>query len=176
MSGLLSDPVLVALEQEVRADFHKILARLEGVLANVAQEKAKVARQKAELRREIESMQMHAEQQKGRIELNIGGHRFETSVQTLRRVPDTFFTTYFSGRYPGRYAQDVCVDGSIFIDRNIELFKHVLEYMRDGVLLVADRDNLPDPGFLRALRAEFDFYSIDVKWVPVRGGSGRRKL
>jgi hypothetical protein len=37
--------------------------------------------------------------------------RFETSGQTLRRVPQTFFDAYFSGRY----AQDVCADVSIFV-------------------------------------------------------------
>jgi hypothetical protein len=54
-------------------------------------------------------------------------------VQTLRRVPHTFFDAYFSGRY----AQDVCDDGSIFVDRDGEYFGHVLEYMRDGVVSVA---------------------------------------
>jgi hypothetical protein len=123
MSGMLFDPLLAALEQELRADFHKALAgllatartRLEGALAEVAQERAQglaeVASQKAELCREIEAMQTHAEQQQGRVELNIGGHRFETSVHTLRRLPHTFFDAYFSGRY----AQDVCLDDSIFV-------------------------------------------------------------
>jgi hypothetical protein len=55
-------------------------------------------------------MHKHKEAQEGRVELNIVGYHFETSVQTLRRVPRTFFDAYFSGRY----AQDVCDDGSIF--------------------------------------------------------------
>jgi hypothetical protein len=108
---MLFEPLLAALEQELRADFHKALAgllattrtRLEGALAEVALERAQglaeVATQKAELRREIEAMHTHAEQQQGRVELNIGGHRFQTSVRTLRRVPHTFFDAYFSGRY-----------------------------------------------------------------------------
>jgi hypothetical protein len=64
------DPLLAALEQELRADFHKALAgllatartRLEGALAKVARERAwglsEVATQRAELRREIEAMQI----------------------------------------------------------------------------------------------------------------------
>jgi hypothetical protein len=146
MSDMLFDPLLAALEQELRADFHKALAgllvtartRLEGALAEVARERAQglaeVATHKAELRREIEAMQTHQEQHQGRVELNIGGHRFQTSVQTLRRLPHTFFDAYFSGRY----AQDVCLDGSIFVDRDGEHFGHVLEYMRDGVVSVAE--------------------------------------
>jgi hypothetical protein len=61
-------------------------------------------------------MHRHKEAQEGRVEHNIGGYHFETSVQALRRVPHTFFDAYFSGRF----AQDVCRDGSIFVDRNGE--------------------------------------------------------
>jgi hypothetical protein len=67
------DPLLVTLEQELRADFHTALAgllatartQLLDVLAEVAKERAKglaeVATQNAELHREIDTMRMHAE-------------------------------------------------------------------------------------------------------------------
>jgi hypothetical protein len=93
----------------------------------------------AELHREVATMHTHKEAQERRIELNIGGFRFETSVQTLRRLPHTFFDAYFSGRY----TQDVCNDGSIFVDRDGELFGHVLEYMRDGHISVVGPDVKP---------------------------------
>jgi hypothetical protein len=164
------DPLLAALEHERRADFHQALTgllvmartRLEGMLAEVARERAQglaeVAAQKAELRREIHAMQTHAEQQQSHVELNIGGHRFQTSVQTLRRLTHTFFDAYFSGRY----AQDVCLDGSIFIDRDGEHFGHVLEYMRDGVVLVAEAGVRPSVSLLRALKREFGYYCIEL--------------
>jgi hypothetical protein len=167
---MLFDPMLAALEQELHADFHKALAgllatartRLEGALADVARERApglaEVATQKAELRREIEAMQTHAEQQQGRVELNIGGHRFQTSVQTLRRLPHTFFDAYFSGRY----AQDVCLDGSIFVDRDGEHLGHMLEYMRDGVVSVAEAGACPSVPLLRALKRELGYYCIEL--------------
>jgi hypothetical protein len=103
-------------------------------------------------------MHKHKEAQEGRVLLNIGGYRFETSVQTLRRMPHTFFDAYFSGRY----AQDVCNDGSIFVDRCGEHFGHVLEYMRDGVVLVAEADARPSVSLLRALKREFGFYCIEL--------------
>jgi hypothetical protein len=96
--------------------------------------------------------------QQGHVELNIGGYRFETSVQTLRRVPHTFFDAYFSGRY----AQDVCNDGSIFVDRDCEHFGHVLEYMRDGVVSMAEAGAHPSVSLLRALKREFGFYCIEL--------------
>jgi hypothetical protein len=171
MTDMLFDALLATLEQELRANFHRALAgllatartRLEGALAEVARERAQglaeVTTQKAELRREVEAMQTHEEQQQGRVELNIGGHRFQTSVQTLRRLPYTFFDAYFSGRY----AQDVCLDGSIFVDRDGEHFGHVLEYMRDGVVSVADADAQPSVSLLRALKREFGFYCIELE-------------
>jgi hypothetical protein len=131
-------------------------------LSEVADERAKgladVDRRQRELSREIEAMHRHKEAQEGRVELNIGGYRFETSVQALRRVPHTFFDAYFSGRY----AQDVCADGSIFVDRDGEHFGYVLEYMRDGRVSVADAEARPRVSLLRALKREFGFYCIEL--------------
>jgi non-specific serine/threonine protein kinase len=79
-------------------------------------------------------------------------------VQALRRVPHTFFDAYFSGRY----AQDVCQDGSIFVDRDGEQFGHVLEYMRDGVVSVVEPGACPSVSLLRSLKREFDFYCIEL--------------
>jgi N-acetylneuraminic acid mutarotase len=96
--------------------------------------------------------------QEGHTELNIGGYHFQTSVQTLRHVRNTFFDAYFSGRY----AQDVCNDGSIFADRDGEHFSYVLEYMRSGVVSVAEAGARASVPLLRALKREFGFYCIEL--------------
>jgi hypothetical protein len=88
-------------------------------------------------------------------------------VQALRRVPCTFFDAYFSGRY----AQDVCIDGSIFVDRDGEHFGHVLEYMRDGHVSVAEAGARPSLSLLRALKREFDFYCIELCTVQPEQGA-----
>jgi hypothetical protein len=140
----------------------EIATKLAQGIARVADERAKalaeVDAKRAELGSEIAAMHEHTEAQEGRVDLNIGGYRFETSVQTLRRVPHTFFDAYFSGRY----AQDVCNDGSIFVDRDGEHFGHVLEYMRDGVVSVAETGVRPSVSLLRALKREFGFYCIEL--------------
>jgi hypothetical protein len=119
---------------------------------------AEVAKERADLHREIEAMQKHKEAQSGCVVLNVGGHRFESSVQVLRRIPHTFFDAYFSGRY----AQDVCNGGRIFIDRDGTHFGHVLEYMRDGVVAVAEPGAHPSVSLVRALKREFGFYCIEL--------------
>jgi hypothetical protein len=48
------------------------------------------------------------------IVLNVGGHRFETSLQTLTWVPNTFLASLFSGRYEARTNDD----GAYCIDRD----------------------------------------------------------
>jgi hypothetical protein len=143
------ESLLDALDRELRTALNASVtglvatarARLEDAVAEVAKERAKglaeVAEERAkglaevdirrkELSREIGAMQSHLAAQEGRVELNIVGYHFETSVQTLRRVPHKIFDAYFSGRY----AQDVCADGSIFVDRDGVHFGHILEYMR----------------------------------------------
>jgi hypothetical protein len=169
----LEKALRVALNSTVTTFVATARTRLESAVAEVAKDRAKgiaevleerakglavVDARRGELACEMEAMHKHKEAQEGRVELNIGGHRFETSVQALRRVPHTFFDAYFSGRY----AQDVCDDGSIFVDRDGEHFGHVLQYMRDGVVSVADPGACPSVSLLRALKREFGFYCIEL--------------
>jgi hypothetical protein len=56
----------------------------------------------------------------------------------------------------------VCADGSTFVDRDGEHFGHVLEFMRDGVVSVAEPGARPSIRLLRALKREFGFYCIEL--------------
>jgi hypothetical protein len=154
--------VLEEAEQERAKGILEVVEERAKALAEVAEERAKalavVDTRGGELAREVATMQTHQEKQEGRVELNIGGYRFETSVHTLRRVPHTFFDASFSGRY----AQDVCDDGSIFVDRDGEHFGHVLEYMRDSVVSMAEPGAHPSVSLLRLLKREFGYYCIEL--------------
>jgi hypothetical protein len=194
---MMFDALLHKLEGDLRASCDAALAsartQLEGGLADIARERAKglaevdeervkglaeVAKEKADLRREIAAMQKQQEAQQGRVVLDIGGYRYKTSVQTLRRLPGTFFDAYFSGRY----AMDRSEDGSIFIDRDGKHFGQVLEYLRDGVVSVAEKEASElDVGELRWLKREFGFYCIELNADPqevafaVGGGVGNTR-
>jgi hypothetical protein len=96
-------------------------------------------------------------------------------VQTLQRLPGTFFDAYFSGRY----TMDRSEDGSIFIDRDGKHFGQVLEYLRDGVVSATEKESLElNVSELRWLKREFGFYCIELYAEPqevafVVGGSDK---
>jgi hypothetical protein len=168
---MMFDALLRKLEVDLQASCDAALTsartQLESGLTDLARERAKglaevnverakglaeAAKEKSDLHREIAAMQKQQEAQQGRIVLDIGGYRYTTSVQTLRRLPGTFFDAYFSGRY----TMDRSEDGSIFIDRDGKHFGQVLEYLRDGVVSVVERDAARlDVGELRWLKREF---------------------
>ncbi|KAI6217326.1 BTB domain-containing protein [Aphelenchoides fujianensis] len=60
------------------------------------------------------------------VHLNVGGQRFSTSKSTLTWVPETFFTTLLSGRIASVEDES----GAKFIDRDPELFRRILNYLR----------------------------------------------
>jgi hypothetical protein len=93
------------------------------------------------------------------VKLNIGGHYIQTSTKTLLRIRNTLFYAYFHGWY----LKDICSDGSVFLDRDGEHFAHILHYLRNGVLLVAEQGASTSVSLLRALKREFGFYSIELE-------------
>ncbi|KAF5735172.1 putative BTB/POZ domain-containing protein KCTD9 [Tripterygium wilfordii] len=66
------------------------------------------------------------------VRLDIGGKKFCTTVSTLtQREPDSMLGAMFSGRHT------VCEDpekGYVFIDRDGKHFRHILNWLRDGVV------------------------------------------
>ncbi|CAF4056407.1 unnamed protein product, partial [Rotaria sp. Silwood1] len=68
---------------------------------------------------------------KGIVILNVGGDKYETTIDTLTNEKNTFFTDLFSKE--SELERDP-IDKSIFIDRNGKLFTYILEYMRTNIV------------------------------------------
>mmetsp|Transcript_13797 Transcript_13797/g.15230 ORF Transcript_13797/g.15230 Transcript_13797/m.15230 type:complete len:416 (-) Transcript_13797:39-1286(-) len=64
------------------------------------------------------------------IKLNIGGVRYQTTADTLRRQGDSFFSALISGQYSATRDEF----GAYFIDRDGQYFRPILEYLRTGEL------------------------------------------
>ena len=105
------------------------------------------------------------------VHLNVGGQRFSTSRQTLTAIPDTFFTALLSGRIAsqrdglhGGYTNEGngADNGAIFIDRDPDLFRPILNFLRNRSLSLATPafpiEN--DETSMRALLHEAEYYGI----------------
>ena len=114
-----------------------------------------VQRLRRELEEEIAAMSKMNEEADGKVVLDVGGHLYPTSVATLRSKPTTMLDAMFSGRYkiPRNEA-----DGSVFIDRDGEWFRYVLEYLRDGVVDVVGLQ----AETVRRVKREFEYFNIHL--------------
>merc|ERR1719228_2325506 len=86
------------------------------------------------------------------IKLNVGGQQFSTSLDTLRSVPDTYFSACFSGNYSMKKGED----GTYFIDRDPEVFGTILNYLRTRKVILPTSDE----EFIAKLLCEADFYML----------------
>ena len=85
------------------------------------------------------------------VKLNVGGHHFTTSLQTLTKDPNSMLAAMFSGKFEMKPHED----GTFFIDRDGTHFRFILNYLRTGKL------TLPDGAkFLKELAEEAEFYQI----------------
>ncbi|XP_020609479.1 uncharacterized protein LOC110048052 isoform X3 [Orbicella faveolata] len=86
------------------------------------------------------------------IKLNVGGKIYETTLDTLRKDPDSMLCAMFSGRFELKANER---DGAYFIDRDGKLFRYILNYLRNGDLLCPE-----DRTVRKELLAEATFYQV----------------
>ena len=79
------------------------------------------------------------------VHLNVGGHRFTSTRETLLSVPDTLFHPLLSDRFP--ISRDD--QGAIFIDRDGQFFAPILTFLRTKEVSLA---GLSAQGVLREAR------------------------
>jgi hypothetical protein len=121
--------------ERAEAERAQLLAEATEAAAKVTEEAKRAAEAEAEeitrkaragyaaLEAEKAAMEKAHTFQTNKICLDVGGHKFTTSRQTLTSVPDTYLSAMFSGRFA--LAPDAA-DGSYFLDPNGTHFRHVL--------------------------------------------------
>uniref|UniRef100_A0A8C8RMS3 Potassium channel tetramerization domain containing 4 n=1 Tax=Pelusios castaneus TaxID=367368 RepID=A0A8C8RMS3_9SAUR len=87
------------------------------------------------------------------ITLNVGGYLYITQKQTLTKYPDSFL----EGVVNGKILCPLDADGHYFIDRDGLLFRHILNFLRNGELLLPEgfREN-------QLLAQEADFFQLKI--------------
>ena len=99
----------------------------EDAEAEAAEIRSKAAAERAALDAEKAAMEKTYAFQTSIIKLDVGGHKFTTSLPTLTSVPNTYLAALFSGRHPLAPS----AEGAFFIDRCGAHFDHILNYLRD---------------------------------------------
>jgi len=85
--------------------------------------------------------------------LNVGGKRFCTTALTLAQSdPESMLGAMFSGKYDVEYNDK----GEIYIDREGKYFHYILEYLRDGYILLPEDKNIQ----LKVAK-EAEFYQLE---------------
>ncbi|KAJ3293469.1 hypothetical protein HK104_004440 [Borealophlyctis nickersoniae] len=100
------------------------------------------------------------------VKLNVGGQRFLTTRETL-----TSQSAYFTALLGKDFKTPTMVDDHIFIDRDGELFAHILQYLRGGTypILYDGVTGFDYPTYAK-IKHEAMFYGIDalVKFIDER--------
>ncbi|CRH01655.1 kelch protein K13, putative [Plasmodium relictum] len=90
------------------------------------------------------------------IDINVGGVIFETSRHTLTQQKDSFIEKLLSGRH--HVTRDK--QGRIFLDRDSELFRIILNFLRNPLSIPVPKDLNESESLLK----EAEFYGI--KFLP----------
>ena len=132
--------------QQEKADLKKKEEKMRENLQAEFDKKEKVLHEKRdELAAEMKDWEEEKERVKQTkvfdkvITVNVGGTRYTTTLSTLTKYPDSMLGVMFSGRHDLPQQED----GSYFIDRDGEVFKYILMYLRDRDLCF---DYLHDDG------------------------------
>ena len=86
------------------------------------------------------------------LTLSVGGIEYQTTQKTLSVCPESLLATIAAGPWP------VDERNRLFIDRDGELFAHILNFLRNNELLVP----LDDPLLISKLLREAQYYQVQV--------------
>eukprot|EP01117_Protostelium_nocturnum_P009183 TRINITY_DN3288_c0_g1_i3.p1 TRINITY_DN3288_c0_g1~~TRINITY_DN3288_c0_g1_i3.p1 ORF type:complete len:201 (+),score=55.67 TRINITY_DN3288_c0_g1_i3:100-702(+) len=87
------------------------------------------------------------------VDLNVGGTFYTTTISTLTKT-ESMLSLMFSGNFSMKKRKE---DERFFIDRDGEMFKFILQYLRDGDLGI----QFMDPLTKDRLKREATYYCID---------------
>ena len=99
---------------------------------------------------------------RGVVGLNVGGVNFTTTSDTLRGCP--YFETLLSGRF--KVARDGA--GNVFVDRDGQRFRYILNFLREGTLHVCHANTQKARLVYQELLEEATFFGIEALCVELR--------
>jgi len=92
-----------------------------------------------------------------RVSINVGGLQFVTTSNTISADQSSMLSAMFSGRF--KIERDE--SGAVFIDRDPTHFRHILNFLRDGIEYLKHGGLLQQPdAIVNELLQEAKFYNI----------------
>ena len=122
-------------------------------------EKEKLRQQQESFAHEKKRIADHNAATEVMVELNVGGTSFQTARTTLSQQPDSFL----AGMVSGRHSVDRDRSGRIFVDRDSEQFRSILNFLRNPSKPPTPRDCTES----ELLAAEAQFYGIHFFPFPL---------
>lgn len=137
-------------------EFIQAVEKLDQIAASVQRLKSEHEKKNQELemlKEEREIMEKQCEIDSDcRVDLDVGGQKFATTVHRLTKGMDSpFFTKLINERWRKSTNN---VDNPIFIDRDGRLFDYILKYLRTGQINIDDKRTIED------LLTEAKFYGF----------------
>ncbi|KAL3832714.1 hypothetical protein ACJMK2_024331 [Sinanodonta woodiana] len=109
---------------------------------------------KRQLENELKKIESQNAMAETTIQLNVGGHIYQTSTVTLTKIEGSLLSVMFDGRHAIKREKD----GNYFIDRDGTNFRYILNYLRDGPKAV---NSFPEtPQLLQELAIEAEYYEL----------------
>lgn len=83
------------------------------------------------------------------VNLNVGGKKFTTTINTLTKYEDSMFPVLLSGKFKENPANE------IFIDRDGQAFKYIMTFLRNGEYIAPS-----DPAMQKLVNCEIEYYGL----------------
>ena len=145
---------IMDFENNINSAMDKYKDKLKKEQEELIQEQGKLKKERAEFEKTRANVESELKRYTGGcVKVNVGGTRYETTLSTLQKYPDSMLGAMFSGRH------ELHVDdnGYSFIDRDGKYFGDVLNYLRDGEDVILSVRNVVD---LKMINFELNYYGL----------------
>jgi len=148
--GIDDMTILVNSMNSMKASYEKMVQASQRIEAKLHSETEALEASKATFAETKVAIEGALDKFKGRVKLNVGGVKYETTLTTLTADGDE---SMLGSMFSGRHELHTNEDGEVFIDRDGKHFGHILNVLRDSNVAVHINDRV-------ALQAELKYHGI----------------
>jgi len=134
----------------LKASYEKIVQAAQRIEAKLRAQTDELEASKAKFAETKVAVEGALDKFKGRVKLNVGGVKYETTLTTLTADGDD---SMLGSMFSGRHELHTNEDGEVFIDRDGKHFGHILNVLRDSSVAVHINDRM-------ALATELQYHGI----------------